>query len=87
MCLDHRHKICLWFGLESSQKTMQEQSQHKTEARFRLSTPKNPYDNLLFDQIDGIELFLFFWVQILSYLPLLQEGSPRHSAVVKIPRR
>ena len=60
---------------------MQEQSQHKIEARFRLSTPKNPYDNLLFDQIDGIELFLFFWVQILSYLPLL----PERTKVVKIP--
>ena len=37
--------------------------------------PKNPYSNLLFDRIDGFEFFVIFWVQILSYLPLLQEGT------------
>ena len=37
--------------------------------------PKNPYNNLLFDHIDGFEFFLIFWVQILSYLPHLQEGT------------
>ena len=36
---------------------------------------KNPYNNLLFDHIDGFEFFLIFLVQILSYLPLLQEGT------------
>ena len=47
----------------------------KTEARFGLSMPKNPYINLLFDHIDGFEFFFIFLVQILSYLPLLQEGT------------
>ena len=61
---------------------MQEQSQHKIEARFRLSTPKNPYHNLLFDHIDGFELFLIFWVKILSYLPLLQEGTTAKSPAI-----
>ena len=37
--------------------------------------PKNPYNKLLFDHIDGYDFFLVFWVQILSYLPLLQEGT------------
>ena len=37
--------------------------------------PKNPYNNLLFDHIDGFEFFLIFWVPNLSYLPLLQEGT------------
>ena len=45
--------------------------------------PKNPYNNLSFDHIkeldldhiDGFEFFLIFWVQILSYLSLLQEGT------------
>ena len=37
--------------------------------------PKNPYYNLLFDDTDGLEFFLIFWVQILSYLPLLLEGT------------
>ena len=36
---------------------------------------ENPYNNLLFDHIDGFEFFLIFWVQILSYLLLLQEGT------------
>ena len=54
---------------------MKEQSWHKTEARFGLSMPKTPYNNLLLDHIDGFEFFLIFWVQILSYLPLLQEGT------------
>ena len=40
------------------------QSWHKKEAR--------PYNNFLFDHIDGFKLF---WVQTLSYLPLLQEGT------------
>ena len=34
--------------------------------------PKNRYNNLLFDHIDGFELFLIFLVQNLSYPPLLQ---------------
>ena len=49
--------------------------------------PKNPYNNLLFDHIDGIEFFLIFWVLVSSYLPLLQEGTTagsRHSAVIII---
>ena len=54
---------------------MKGQSKLKTEARFGLSMPKNPYNNLLFDHIDGFKFFLIFWVQILSYLPLLQEGT------------
>ena len=37
--------------------------------------PENSYNNNLFDHIDGFELFLIFWVQISSYLPLLQEGT------------
>ena len=36
---------------------------------------KNPYNNLLFDHFDGFEFFLIFWVQMLSYLPLFQEGT------------
>ena len=36
---------------------------------------KNPYNNLLFDHIDEFKLTLIFWVQILSYLALLQEGT------------
>ena len=54
---------------------MKEQSNHKTKARFGLSMPKNPHNNLLFDHIDGFEFFLIFWVHILSYPPLLQEGT------------
>ena len=54
------------FGLKSGQ---------EPEARFGLSMPKNPYNNLLYDHINGFEFFLVFWVQILSYLPLLQEGT------------
>ena len=37
--------------------------------------PKNPYNNLLFDHINGFEFFLIFWVPTLSNLPLLQEGT------------
>ena len=51
---------------------MKEQSWHKI---FGLSMPKNPYINLLFDHTDGFDFFLIFWVQILSYAPLLQEGT------------
>ena len=54
---------------------MKEQSKHKIEARFELSMLENPFNNLLFDHIAGSEFFLIFWVQILSYLPLLQEGT------------
>ena len=54
---------------------MKEQSQHKIEARFGLSMPKNPYENLLFDNNDGFEFFSIFWVKIQSYIPLLQEGT------------
>ena len=65
----------LVFGLKSGQKPMKEQSWHKTEARFGLSMPKNPYNNLSFDHIDGFKFFLILCVQIMSYLPLLQEGT------------
>ena len=54
---------------------MKEQIKHKTEARFGLSMPKNPYNNLMFDHIGGFEFFLIFRVQILSYLPLFQKGT------------
>ena len=37
--------------------------------------PKNPYNNHLFDHIDGFKFSLIFWVPNLSYLPLLQEGT------------
>ena len=37
--------------------------------------PKNPHYNLLFDDTDGLEFFLIFWVIISSYLPLLQKGT------------
>ena len=63
------------FNLESGQYLMKEQRQHKTEAIFGLSMPENPYNNLLFEHIDGFELFSIFWIQISSYLPLLQEGT------------
>ena len=56
-------------------------------ARFGLSMPKNPSNNLLFVHIDGFEVYLIFWVPNLSYLPLVQEGQlpgSRHSAVVII---
>ena len=54
---------------------MKEQSEHKIEAKSGLSMLENPYNNLLFGHIDGFEFFLIFWVLILSYLPLLQEGT------------
>ena len=41
---------------------MKEQSKHKIEARFGLSMPKNPYNNLLFDHIDGFQFFSIFCV-------------------------
>ena len=44
-------------------------------ARFGLSMPKNPYNNPFFDRIDTFEFFLIFWDQILSYVPLFQEGT------------
>ena len=47
----------------------------QNRGQFGLSMPKNPYNNLLFDHIDGFEFFTIFWVQNLSYLPLLQEGT------------
>ena len=57
----------------------------KKLAKFGLSMLKNPYNDLLFDHIDGLEFFLNFRVQTLSCLPLLQEGTAaRHSAVVII---
>ena len=37
--------------------------------------PKNPYNNILFEHIDGFEFFLIFWVQNLSYVLLLQKGT------------
>ena len=38
--------------------------------------PNNPYnyDNVLFDQISGFEIFLNFFVLISSRLPLRQRG-------------
>ena len=68
---------------------MKEQSKHKIEAKYGLSMLKHPYNSLLFDYryIGGFDFFLILWVQILSYLPLLQEGTTansRHSAVVII---
>ena len=66
---------------------MKEESLHKAEDRFGLSMPKNPYNNLLFDHIDGIEFILVFWAQILSYHRYFEKGQlpgSRHSAVVII---
>ena len=37
--------------------------------------PKNPYNNHLFDYIDGFKFSLILWVPNFSYLPLLQEGT------------
>ena len=54
---------------------MKEQSLHKVEVRFGLSMPNNRYNNLLLVHIDGVELILIFWFQILSYVPLLQQGT------------
>ena len=54
---------------------MKEQSKHKTEAKFGLSMPKNRYNNFFIDNVDEFEFFLILWVQILIYLPLLQEGT------------
>ena len=47
--------------------------------------PKNPYNNLLFDHINGFEFFLISLVLILSCLPYLKRGQllvSRHLAVV-----
>ena len=58
-------------------------SQH----RFGLTMPKNPYNNFLFDHIDGFEFLLIFLALVLSYFPLFQETqlpAPRHSAVLII---
>ena len=63
------------FGVKSGQKPMKEQSEHKIEARFGLSMPINPYNNILFNHIDGFEFFLIFLVPNFSYLPLIQEGT------------
>ena len=49
-----------------------EQIKHQIEARFGLSMINNPYNNLLFDHIDGFEFFWTFWGQILSDLFLPQ---------------
>ena len=54
---------------------MKEQSKHQIEARFGLRMPKKPYNNLLFDHIDGFQFFSISCVLILSYFPLLQEGT------------
>ena len=54
---------------------MQEYRLHKMRTRFGLSMPKNPYNNLLFEHIDGFEFFSNLCDQILNYLPLLQEGT------------
>ena len=35
---------------------------HKIEARFELSMLENPFNNLLFDHIEGSEFFLIFLV-------------------------
>ena len=37
--------------------------------------PENPFNNLMFDHIDGFEFSSTFSVQCLSHLPLLQEGT------------
>ena len=47
----------------------------------------NPYNNLSFDHIDGFQLFLICCVLILSYSPLLEEGTAAEflrSAIVLI---
>ena len=51
---------------------MKEQRYHQIQDIFGLSMP---YNNLLFDHIDGFEFFTGFWVPNLSYLPLLHEGT------------
>ena len=47
----------------------------KIEVLSGLNMPRNPCNNLLFHHIDGLKFFLNFWVQILIYIPLLQEGT------------
>ena len=37
--------------------------------------PINPYNDILFDHIDGFDFLLIFWVLILSYLPILQDRT------------
>ena len=55
---------------------MKEQSWQKIEARFGLSMPKNPINNLLFVHINGFEFFLIFWIPTLSYLfPYFKRGQ------------
>ena len=44
--------------------------------------PKNPYDHLLFDHIDGFE---FFWVQNLSDSPRLQVGTTAEFSALIAP--
>ena len=39
---------------------MKEQSWHKIEVGFEFSMPKNLYDNILVDDIDGFEFFFIF---------------------------
>ena len=39
---------------------------------FGFSMPKNPYNDLLFNHIDGFKSFCNFGMPILNYLPLLQ---------------
>ena len=54
---------------------MKEQSEHKIEVRLGLRMPKRPYNNLFFDHIDCFEFSSTLCVLILSYLPLLPEGT------------
>ena len=39
---------------------MKEQSKHKIEAIFGLGIPKNPYNYILFGNVNGFEIFLIF---------------------------
>ena len=39
---------------------MKAQIWHKIEAKFEFSMPKNLYDNILVDDIDGFEFFFIF---------------------------
>ena len=45
---------------KSGQKLLKEQNWHQKDAKFGLSMPKKPSNNLLFDHIDALEFFLFF---------------------------
>ena len=76
MCLDYKVAKTLWRA-ELAQNRGQIWTQHA----------KKPYNNLLFDHIDGFEFFLIFgfkfWVIFLCFKRGQLPGSP-HSAVVII---